>query len=171
MNDHRSGDFDEIDLALIEAVEEDFDVSLEILAEKLDLSKSAVHYRLNKLKENEVITGVTADIDPRPFGLDMVAITEISVTHEEGYSVEIGSQLAEIEGVEQTYYTMGDVDFITIMRVQNRAQMNEVIETMVAIDGVNETSSQFVMAEIKSNPQVVTNMSDETRTALLQADD
>jgi len=167
MSKRETESFDEVDLKLLESVESDFDVSLETLAEELGLSKSAVHYRLNKLKENGVITGVTADIDPEPFGLEMVAITEVSVTHEQGYSEEIGEQLGDIEGVEQVYYTMGDIDFITITRVQNRDQMNEVIEAMVSIDGVNETSSRFVMNEIKSNPRVLTNIPSNIRDVLL----
>jgi DNA-binding Lrp family transcriptional regulator len=171
MNDRTSTDFDDVDLALLESIELDFDVSLETLAEELGLSKSAVHYRVNKLKDKGVITGVTADIDPEPFGLEMVAITEVSVTHEEGYSEDIGQELADIEGVEQVYYTMGDVDFVTITRVQNRDQMNDVIESMVAIDGVNETSSRFVMNEIESDASVLTNMSDDIREVLLDGDD
>ena len=170
MNDRTSTDFDDVDLALLESIESDFDVSLETLAEELGLSKSAVHYRVNKLKDKGVITGVTADIDPEPFGLEMVAITEVSVTHEEGYSEDIGQELADIEGVEQVYYTMGDVDFVTITRVQNRDQMNDVIESMVAIDGVNETSSRFVMNEIESDASVLTNMSDDIREVLLDGD-
>jgi DNA-binding Lrp family transcriptional regulator len=170
MNDRTSTDFDDVDLALLESIELDFDVSLETLAEELGLSKSAVHYRVNKLKDKGVITGVTADIDPEPFGLEMVAITEVSVTHEEGYSEDIGQELADIEGVEQVYYTMGDVDFVTITRVQNRDQMNDVIESMVAIDGVNETSSRFVMNEIESDASVLTNMSDDIREVLLDGD-
>lgn len=152
-------DLDETDLELLRSIETDFDVSLGTLSDELGLSKSAIHYRLNKLKEKEVITGITADLDPVSLGLDMVAITEVSVTHEQGYSEEIGSELAVLDWVEQVYYTMGDVDFVVVSRVQNRTQMNDVIEEMVAIDGVNETSSRFVMSELKSNPRTLTNVS------------
>lgn len=159
--------FDEMNIALLRRIESDFDVSLDTLSEELDLSKSAIHYRINNLKENGVIEGVTADLDPVPFGLTMVAITEISVTHERGYSEEIGAKLAQIDGVEQVYYTMGDVDFITISRVQNREQMNKVIDDIVAIDGVNETSSRFVMDEVKSRPKVLANLSDNMQNNIL----
>lgn len=161
-------EFDETDLELLETIEADFDVSLDTLASKLGLSKSAIHYRLNKLRENGVIKSVTADLDPAPFGLNMVAITEVSVTHEHGYSESVGSDLAAIDGVEQVYYTMGDVDFICISRVQNRSQMNTVIEDMVAIENVNETSSRFVMDEISSNPKFMANLSDEMRSSLIE---
>ncbi|MDL0135075.1 Lrp/AsnC family transcriptional regulator [Halobacterium salinarum] len=160
-------ELDETDLELLEYIESDFDVSLEELSDQLDLSKSAVHYRLNKLKENGVITGVTADLAPLIFGLDMVALTEISVVHERGYSEEIGEQLSEIDGVEQVYYTMGDIDFMAIVRVQDRDQMNEVIDSIIAIDGVNQTSSTFVMDEIPHQGGVVANLRDDATDRLL----
>ena len=162
-----AAEFDETDLELLACVEDDFDVSLDTLAERLGLSKSAVHYRLNKLKEKGVVEGVTADLDPEPFGLDMVAITEISVTHEQGYSEGVGNEIAELDGVEQVYYTMGDVDFVAISRVQDRTQMNDVIEEMVGIDGVNETSSRFVMDEISTTPTFMANLSDEMKRNLV----
>ena len=102
---------------LLERVETDFEVSLEELAGEPDFSKSTVHYRLNKLKDSGVIEGVTAELNPLAFDPEMEAITDVSVTHEQGYSETIGEQLATIDGVEQVYYTMGDTDFVVISRV------------------------------------------------------
>ncbi|ESP87034.1 AsnC family transcriptional regulator [Candidatus Halobonum tyrrellensis G22] len=160
-------EFDETDLALLEQVEGDFDVSLETLSDRLELSKSAVHYRLNKLKDSGVITGVTADLDPLAFGLDMVALTEVTVDHTEGYSETVGERLDAVEGVERVYYTMGDVDFVAVVRVQNRDQMNDVIDDIVAIDAVDQTSSRFVLDEIGGDAGVVGNVRDEATDALL----
>ncbi|ELY40967.1 Lrp/AsnC family transcriptional regulator [Natronorubrum sulfidifaciens] len=151
---------DETDVAILERVERDADVNLADLAAELDLSKSAVHYRLNKLKDADVIASVSADVDPLALGLDMVVITEVSVAHESGYADDIGQALTEIDGVFQVYYTMGDVDFIVHSRVQDRDQMNDLIDEIVTIDGVNETSSTFVMKELQTNPKTVANMSD-----------
>jgi DNA-binding Lrp family transcriptional regulator len=162
-------DLDETDLAILERVERDFDVSLETLAEELDLSKSAIHYRLNKLKDSGVIEGVTADVDPLAFGLEMVSITDVSVTHESGYSDDIGGELTALDGVEQVYYTMGDVDFVVISRVQTRDQLNDLIDRMVAIDGVNETSSRFVMQEFESAEAITANLSEEAYDAVLDS--
>ena len=163
-------DLDEVDLQLLAYVENDFDVNLEELSEEFDFSKSAIHYRLNKLREKGVITGVTADVDPLRLGLNMMVISDVSVTHETGYATEIGARLTEVEGVQQVYYTMGDVDFVVISRVQNRDQMNELIDTIVAIDGVNETSSRFVMQEHKADTDVLANMSEEMLDSIVEFD-
>ncbi|MFC6731725.1 MULTISPECIES: Lrp/AsnC family transcriptional regulator [unclassified Haladaptatus] len=161
---------DETDFALLSAVERDFDVSLETLANELGLSKSAVHYRLSKLKENGAISGVTADVDPHALGLSMVTITEVSVTHERGYAEEIGARLGQIGGVQQVFYTLGDVDFIVISRVASREQMNALLDDIVAVEGVDETSSHFVMKEIPVNPERLLNLSKTQATQLLSGD-
>lgn len=152
---------DETDLALLEYIETDFDVNLEVLSNELDLSKSAVHYRLNKLKESGVVTGVSADVDPLAFGLDMAMITNVFVAHETGYAEDIGESLSAIPGVQQVYYTMGDADFVVISRLQDREQMNELLDAIVGIDGVNETTSRFVLKELKADVRALANMSDD----------
>jgi DNA-binding Lrp family transcriptional regulator len=159
---------DEIDLEILERVERDFDVSLGTVAAELDLSKSAIHYRVNKLKESGVIQGVTADVDPLAFGLEMVSITDVSVTHEQGYSESIGEQLTSIRGVERVFYTMGDVDFVVISRVQTREQLNDLVDEIVAIDGVNETSSTFVMDEFHDGRNLTANLTEKGREIVLE---
>ncbi|MFC6904595.1 Lrp/AsnC family transcriptional regulator [Halalkalicoccus tibetensis] len=158
--DRDAVDLDETDLAILERVERDSDVNLEELSDTLDLSRSAIHYRLKKLKNSGVITSTSADVDPLALGLSLLIITEVSVAHESGYAEDIGEALAGIDGVYQVYYTLGDTDFIVHSRVQNRAQMNELIDKIVGIDGVNETSSTFVMQEIKTGDRTVANMSE-----------
>lgn len=163
-------DLDENDLEIIRELEQNDEKNLEELADELDLSKSTIHYRLNRLKENGVITDISADIDPRSLGLAMVVITEVNVSHERGYADDIGDGLVDIDGVQQVYYTMGDVDFVVISRVQNHDQMNEVIDDIVAIEGVNETSSRFVMRELKNENRILENMSDEMIGNILEAE-
>lgn len=163
-------DLDAVDLELLAYIENDFDVNLEELSEQFDFSKSAIHYRLNKLREKGVVTGVSADVDPLSLGLNMMLISDVMVTHETGYASEIGAKLTDVDGVQQVYYTMGDVDFVVISRVQNREQMNQLVDEIVAIEGVNETSSRFVMQEYKADTNMLSNMSDGMREALVDFD-
>jgi DNA-binding Lrp family transcriptional regulator len=155
-----SSDLDEIDLEIIREFEQNDEKSLEELADGLGLSKSAIHYRLNQLKDSGVITDISANIDPHALGMSMVSITEVYVYHESGYADDIGDELANLPGVQQVFYTMGDVDFIVISRVQNHEQMNELIDKIVAIEGVNETSSRFVMRELKNDSRLLETMSE-----------
>lgn len=154
-------DLDENDLDILRELERNDEKNLEELAEELDLSKSTIHYRLNRLKDDGVITDVSADLDPAALGMSMVVITEVYVSHESGYAEDIGTKLGDIAGVQQVFYTMGDVDFMVIARAQNHEQLNELIDELVAIDGVNETSSRFVMRELKRGNRLIETMSEE----------
>lgn len=152
---------DETDIAILKQVEQNSEINLEELSRELDVSKSAVHYRLKKLKKEDIITSISANVNPISFGLNMLIITEVSVVHETDYATDIGKALSEIDGIYQVYYTMGDTDFIVLSRVQNRDQMNELINTIIKIDGVNETSSRFVMQKFKTGDGTIANMSDK----------
>lgn len=169
-DDRKTVKLDETDLAILERVERNSDINLEELSDTLDLSKSAIHYRLKKLKESGVITSVSADVDPPALGLNLLIITEVSVVHESGYAEDIGDALSGIDGVYQVFYTMGDTDFVLHSRVQNRSQMNELIDDIIGIDGVNKTSSTFVMREIKTANRTVTNMSEEMLETVVEGD-
>ncbi|MFB6253087.1 MAG: Lrp/AsnC family transcriptional regulator [Halobacteriaceae archaeon] len=159
--DSRRSNLDETDIELLEAIEADSDRTFDDLANELDISKSAVHYRIEKLKDNNIIKREHADIDSVALGLNMVMFTEVIVEHTSGYAEELGSKLSEIPGVVHVYYVMGDVDFVLVSRVQNRDQMNELLDDIVAIDGVTQTSSRFVMDEIQADGNVIENISDE----------
>lgn len=163
-------EIDETDLEILQHLEADEELNLSALSDEIGLSKSAIHYRLNKLKDSGVVLGMPARLDPLVFGLEMMMITEVMVTHETGYAEDIGERLSDIPGVYQVYYTMGDVDFMVISRTQTREQMNELIDAMIDIDGVNETSSTFVMDEYKRNGKVVSNMSEEMRKSVCEHD-
>lgn len=167
MTDSLDVDLDEMDLAILRRVEADYDVNLSDLADDLGMSKSAIHYRLQKLKDTGVVESVSADVDPLALGLDHLLITEVSVVHETGYAEDIGSSLADVPGVEQVYYTMGDVDFVVLSRVQDRTQLNDLVDAFVAIDGVNETSSRFVMQELSTGGRPTAGLSDEMRQNVL----
>lgn len=163
-----TADLDEHDLALLERIEADFDVGLKELEEELELSSSAIHYRLQKLRENGIVEGVTADLNPLSLGLNMAMITNVKVEHQSGYAEDIGTKLADVPGVEQVYYTMGDVDFVLFVRVQNRDQMNSTVDEIVSIDGVNETSSRFVMQELQRGGRPLESTSERMRENLLE---
>ena len=169
MEDETLADLDETDLELLSHIETDFDSSLEQLAEAVGLSKSAVHYRLSKHRESGAIEGVTADLDPDKFGMNTMVITDVFVSHQSGYADDIGTELAEVSSVNQVYYTLGDVDFVVLSRTQNRDQMNRLLDEIVGIEGINETSSRFVMKEFKTDDRTLDNLTPAMRESILDS--
>lgn len=145
---------DERDLRILQAAAELGTNSPEEIATHTDIPKSTVHYRITQLKEQGVVTDDLLDVDLNALGLELTIITEVIADYGQGYHEIVGDKLADIEGVNQVYFMMGDTDFIVIAHLTGREMVYQLITDYEAIDEVERTSSQFVVGTIKdeSNP-------------------
>ncbi|NUB93902.1 Lrp/AsnC family transcriptional regulator [Haloterrigena sp. SYSU A558-1] len=141
---------DERNVRILQAVAELGTGSPDEIAEYTDIPKSTVHYRLSKLKEDGVVTNDLLDVDLEQLGLDITVVTEVTAEYDEQYHEEVGEKLADIEGVNQVYFTMGDTDFIVISHLSDRKMVHRLISDYESIDEVVRTSSQFVVETVKN---------------------
>ncbi|WP_101297180.1 Lrp/AsnC family transcriptional regulator [Halegenticoccus soli] len=137
------------DLAILKAVYGLGTPSPKHIESETGIPKSTIHYRLNKLREAGVLKNDLYELDAAAIGLDVTVITEVLAEFAEGYHESVGSRLGEIDGVSDVYFTMGDTDFIVVAHLPNGAFVQRLIEEYEAIDGVERTSSKFVIATIK----------------------
>src|SRR6059058_2656753 len=89
---------DSVDRALIDALSEDARMSLTDLAERINVSRSTAYTRLQRLREEHVITGFTASIDPQSLGLGVAALVFVDIEQHDWRSLR--TELAAIPGVE-----------------------------------------------------------------------
>ncbi|MFB6121840.1 MAG: Lrp/AsnC family transcriptional regulator [Haloferacaceae archaeon] len=143
---------DEKDIRILAAIAEEATGSPEKIREKTGIPTSTVHYRINQLREKGVIKNDLFDIDLEQLGLSITLISEVWAEFEEGYHNDVGERLADVEGVNQVYFTMGDTDFVVISHVANRGMVEGLVEDFEAIDAVNRTSSKFVITTVKDEP-------------------
>ncbi|MFC4438493.1 MULTISPECIES: Lrp/AsnC family transcriptional regulator [Natrialbaceae] len=142
---------DERDFEILCAIAECESFSTETVHEATDIPKSTVHYRIQNLKENDVITNDLFELDREKLGLEITVISEVWAEFGEGYHEEIGRKLAEIEGVNQVYFTMGDTDFIVISRLTSRDMVERLVEDYESIEEIRRTSSKFAISTIKED--------------------
>jgi DNA-binding Lrp family transcriptional regulator len=106
------------------------------------------------MKERGVIKNDLFEIDFEKAGLRLTVISEVLAEFEEKYHKEVGRRLANIEGVNEVYFMMGDTDFIVISRLPSRDMIETLVEEFEAIDGIQRTSSKFVISTIKADESV-----------------
>ncbi|WP_254524379.1 Lrp/AsnC family transcriptional regulator [Natrinema caseinilyticum] len=136
--------------------------SPETIEELTGIPKSTVHYRLTQLRESGIIENDIYDINLEEAGLSITLISEIWAEFEEGYHDTVGEQLAAVEGVNQVYFTMGDTDFVVIAHLANREMVEKLIEDYESIDGIDRTSSKFVISTVKDEPNALNDFHVET---------
>lgn len=146
---------DERDLKILKSIIDLGDPSPQLIEEEIDVPKSTVHYRLNKLREEGVVKNDLYELDLNKLGLSITVVSEVFAEYDEDYHERVGQQLSEIEGVNQVYFTMGDTDFIVISHLPNRESVERLIEDYESIDAITRTSSKFVISKIKNEPHAL----------------
>ena len=137
------------DVRILRSIAETDSTSTERIQEETEIPKSTVHYRIKKMKQRGVIKNDLFEIDFEKAGLRLTVISEVLAEFEEEYHKEVGRRLANIEGVNEVYFMMGDTDFIVISRLPSRDMIETLVEEFEAIDGIQRTSSKLVISTIK----------------------
>jgi len=131
------------------------------IAAYTEIPKSTVHYRITKLKEEGIVLDDLFDIDleTRPRDHSYYGGHR---GYDEQYHTQVGDKLAEIEGVNQVYFTMGETDFVVIAHLADREMVHRLISDYESISEVVRTSSQFVVETVKDEPHPLNDFELET---------
>lgn len=150
-------ELDDQDLKILTTLYRIDEPSSKAIADEIDLPKSTVHYRLKRLREEGVLKNELYEFDPEAVGLNVTVISEVIAEYDEGYHQEVGDRIAEIDGVSQVYFTMGDTDFIVISTLPNSDAIERLVGQFEAIDQITRTSSTFVITTVKDEPNPIRN--------------
>ena len=143
---------DSVDRALLAALSHDARMSLTDLAERINVSRSTAYARLQRLREEGVITGFTASIDPQALGLGVAALVFIDIEQHDWRTLR--SELAAIPGVEYLAMCAGRFDLMLLARAESIPALRDVLlEKIQRIAGVRSTESVFILDEVGSLPR------------------
>lgn len=155
-------DVDAKDARILLALADGETRSPEDVNEATGIPKSTVHYRIKRLREKGILTNDLFDIDREKLGLSLTVISEILAEYEEGYHEEVGEKLSGLNGVNQVYFVMGDVDFVVISHLASHEMVEDLIAQYEAIDEIHRTSSKFVIKTVKSSSSVLMDYDEAT---------
>lgn len=136
---------DERDVRLLKAIADLGTGSPEKLHEETDIPVSTIHYRLNNLREEGVVIDDLYDLDLDEVGLGVTVVLEVLTSYEGSYE-DVGEKISDIDGVTQTFFTMGETDFMVIARLPHSDDVERLISDFEAIAEVDRTNSTFVVA-------------------------
>ncbi|QLG62770.1 Lrp/AsnC family transcriptional regulator [Halorarum salinum] len=138
---------DERDVTLLKAIADLETGSPERLHEETGIPVSTIHYRLNNLKEDGIIENDLYDFDLEAVGLGVTVVLEV-LTDYSGTHHDIGEKLADIEGVTQVYFTMGETDFMVVAHLSGREMVERLITDFERLEEVERTNSTFVVSTV-----------------------
>ncbi|WP_435335853.1 Lrp/AsnC family transcriptional regulator [Haloarchaeobius sp. TZWWS8] len=153
---------DEKDIRILKAIAAEGINSPDKIHEVTDIPKSTVHYRLEQLREVGIIENDLLDVNLEKAGLKITLISEVRAEYDKGYHKMVGEKIADIEGVNQVYFTMGDTDFVVISHLTDRSMVETLIANFEGVEEIQRTSSKFVITTIKDESRPFNDFEYET---------
>jgi Lrp/AsnC family transcriptional regulator, leucine-responsive regulatory protein len=148
-----SGRLDRIDLKILRLLQNSGRLTNAELAETAGVSAATCHRRTQRLFDEGFIAGVRAMVAPRKVGkgaLVMVGVVLDRSTPESFAAFE--RAIAQLKFVLDCHLVAGDFDYFLKIRVGDMEDFNRIHgERLIALPGVRQTRTFFVMKEVVDN--------------------
>ena len=135
---------DAIDEKLLSALRDNARASTARLARLVGRSRTSVQSRLERLEREGVIVGYSVRVAPEHELGAVRAHVMIKVGPKEARAVT--AALKAIPQVRVLHSVSGDVDLIAVAATTSVAEMDEVIDRIGALDGVERTTSSIILS-------------------------
>jgi DNA-binding Lrp family transcriptional regulator len=135
---------DATDRALLALLRENARASTTELARKLDLSRTTVQSRMERLQRQRVIAGYTIVV-PDELEAGLVR-AHVMITLEPKRSAAIEVALRKIAEVRILHSVSGPFDLIAIVAAASIGELDALIDRIGRLDGVERTTSAIVLS-------------------------
>lgn len=148
---------DQTDLHILDIISKNARIPFKDVAAEVGVSRAAVHQRVNRMIEMNVITGSGYHIDPRK--VDYKTCTYVGVFLEKGGLYEdVAPMLQAIPEIVECHYTTGQYSILLKVYARDNEHLKEILSVKVQkISGVASTET-FISLEETFKRQVPINL-------------
>ena len=132
------------DRELIRLLQGDARITTTALAKELDLSRATVQSRMARLEAQGIIRGYTVRLSYEIEQRQIRAHVMISVFPKQ--NAELSAALVTQAGVRALYAISGEYDLIAIIAAESTAEIDQIIDAVGQLDGVERTNSSIVLS-------------------------
>lgn len=135
---------DDIDQQLIALLRENARSSTAALARTLGLSRTTVQSRIERLERTRIITGYTVKVSEAQERGAVHAYVMITVKPK--HSPRVEANVRKLHAIRVLQSVSGAFDLIAMAATPSITEMDELIDTIGAMDGVERTTSSIVLS-------------------------
>jgi DNA-binding Lrp family transcriptional regulator len=137
-------ELDDTDLALLNLLRENARASVVELARSLKLSRTTVQSRLQRLERSKAVLGYTVVV-PDEAEVSLVrALVMIVAGPKSGAAIE--AALRRMPEVRALHSVSGPFDLVAILAARSIGELDQTIDRIGAVDGVERTTSAIVLS-------------------------
>jgi Lrp/AsnC family transcriptional regulator len=141
---------DKTDRAILAELQFDATLTVDQLAERINLSRNACWRRVKALEEAGIIKGRVALLDAAKLGLGLTAFIAIrTAQHEEKWLEKFSRAVRDFPEIVGVYRTTGETDYLIQAVVSDIAGYDHLYKRLIARIALTDVSASFVMEKIK----------------------
>ncbi len=148
-------EIDDLDRKILNTLMEDGRKSFRKVAEAVDSTPATVINRVDRLEEEDVIEGYSAELNFRNLGYEGIAAVEIIL---EGNSLEEVKELLESHtNVVSAYAITGDSDLLALVKFRDREELRDFVQDdLLGSELVEKTITHMALDVLKecSDPEL-----------------
>jgi Lrp/AsnC family transcriptional regulator len=142
---------DKIDRKLLSLLQEDCTLSLQALADAVNLTTTPCWKRLKKLEDDGVVRAKVALLDPEKLGLGLTAFVLIKTQqHSSEWYCKFVCVVEDMPEVLGFWRMAGEYDYLMQVQVADMKRYDDFYKRLVnGIPGLTDVTSSFAMEQIK----------------------
>jgi Lrp/AsnC family leucine-responsive transcriptional regulator len=146
-------EIDAKDRQILRALQENARLTNQELAERVNLSPSPCLRRVRLLEERGLITGYTALVDQKAYGLPLTAFVRIRLEHHnEEAATTFERRVAAIEDIQDCYLLSGDADYLLRVAASDLDSYERFVrQRLHAIPGIASIVTSFAYGIVKQS--------------------
>ena len=155
---------------LLELIEHNAKLSVEELADELNLSRNEVVSMIAELESKKVICGYDTVINWDKVTEEKCnALIEVKVTPQRGTGFDrIANRISRFDEVDSVYLMSGTYDFMVIVNGRSMKEVSSfVFEKLSTIDFIQSTATHFVLKKYKHHGIQIEDKQAEKRTNIV----
>ncbi len=117
--------------------------SVSDLARELDLSRSTVQTRIQRLEQTGVIRGYVVEYGDSY--MKSLVSAHVSIKVRQKLTTKTNSELRQIPQISELYAISGEYDLIAVVQAQSTEQLSHLLDEIGNLDGVERTNSSVIL--------------------------
>lgn len=144
---------DQLDWKIVDLLESDGRISFADLSEKVGLSKSPCWNRVQRLRDEGIITGFGANLSPSALGLGVQC--QISVTIAFDAHAEFEAAVCEHSAIMECHTTAGASDYLLRVYARSVEHLDDLLRHEISkLPGVQSSSTTICLKTIKRSGSI-----------------
>lgn len=140
-----SGELDDLDLLLLDALQRNARSTFADLGAVVGLKAPAVHDRVKRLEMRGYVRGYSAQLDSKLLGLELVAFISCYTSPECSYD-EFTRTLAQIPEILEVHSVAGEESFVLKVMTRSTAHLDDLLSRLKAVKGMARTKTTIVLS-------------------------